>query len=83
MKKIDDSLAAVLPYGSFTPEGEIYLRGRGVTVNCIVPGPQKTPFFYNAETKETVAWLSSMRPSSASYSSSVSSTCGFSTCTES
>jgi hypothetical protein len=23
-------------------------------------GLQKTPFFYNAETKETVAWLSSM-----------------------
>jgi type IV secretion system protein TrbE len=38
MKKIDDSLAAVLPYGSFTPEGEIYLRGRGVTVGFEFPG---------------------------------------------
>ena len=36
------------------------IGNRGVTVNCIAPGPQKTPFFYNAETKETVAWLSSM-----------------------
>ena len=33
---------------------------RGVTVNCIAPGPQKTSFFYNAETPETIAWLSGM-----------------------
>jgi NAD(P)-dependent dehydrogenase (short-subunit alcohol dehydrogenase family) len=33
---------------------------RGVTVNCIAPGPQKTPFFFDAETPETVAWLSGM-----------------------
>ena len=33
---------------------------RGITVNCIAPGPQKTSFFYNAETPETIAWLSSM-----------------------
>jgi NAD(P)-dependent dehydrogenase (short-subunit alcohol dehydrogenase family) len=33
---------------------------RGVTVNCIAPGPQKTSFFYNAENDETIAWLSSM-----------------------
>ena len=30
--KIDDSLASQLPYGGFTPDGEIYLRGRGLTV---------------------------------------------------
>lgn len=36
------------------------IGGRGVTVNCIAPGPQKTPFFFDAETKDTVAWLSSM-----------------------
>jgi hypothetical protein len=28
--KIDNSLASHLPYGSFTPEGEMYLRGRGL-----------------------------------------------------
>ena len=33
---------------------------RGVTVNCIAPGPQKTSFFYDAETDETIAWLSGM-----------------------
>lgn len=31
--------------------------GRGVTVNCIAPGPQKTSFLYGAETEETLAWL--------------------------
>src|ERR1700677_4642182 len=30
MRKKDTSLAAVLPYGCFTPEGEIYLRGKGL-----------------------------------------------------
>ena len=30
--KIDDSLASQLPYGSFTPDGEVYLRGRGLMV---------------------------------------------------
>lgn len=33
---------------------------RGVTVNCIAPGPQKTSFFYNAENDDTIAWLSGM-----------------------
>jgi NAD(P)-dependent dehydrogenase (short-subunit alcohol dehydrogenase family) len=33
---------------------------RGVTVNCIAPGPQKTSFLYNAENDETLAWLSGM-----------------------
>jgi NAD(P)-dependent dehydrogenase (short-subunit alcohol dehydrogenase family) len=33
---------------------------RGVTVNCIAPGPQKTSFFFNAENDETIAWLSGM-----------------------
>jgi type IV secretion system protein TrbE len=28
--KRDNSLASQLPYGSFTPEGEVYLRGRGL-----------------------------------------------------
>ncbi|HEY4429065.1 MAG TPA: SDR family oxidoreductase [Solirubrobacteraceae bacterium] len=33
---------------------------RGVTVNCIAPGPQKTSFLFNAETPDTLAWLSGM-----------------------
>lgn len=33
---------------------------RGVTVNCIAPGPQKTSFFFNAENEKTIAWLSEM-----------------------
>jgi len=36
------------------------LGGDGITVNCIAPGPQKTEFFYNAETPETIAWLSGL-----------------------
>jgi type IV secretory pathway VirB4 component/type IV secretory pathway TrbD component len=30
--KTDNSLASVVPYGSFTPEGEVYLQGRGLMV---------------------------------------------------
>ena len=30
--KTDNSLASVVPYGSFTSEGEVYLRGRGLMV---------------------------------------------------
>ena len=29
--KTDDSLASQLAYGGFTPQGELYLRGRGLT----------------------------------------------------
>jgi NAD(P)-dependent dehydrogenase (short-subunit alcohol dehydrogenase family) len=36
------------------------IGGRGVTVNCIAPGPQKTQFFFDAQTPETVARLSGM-----------------------
>jgi NAD(P)-dependent dehydrogenase (short-subunit alcohol dehydrogenase family) len=52
------------PVEHFTKAFAHEIGGRGVTVNCIAPGPQKTPFFYNAETKDTVAWLSSMTISS-------------------
>ena len=31
--------------------------GRGITVNSIAPGPQKTKFFFDAENDQTVAWL--------------------------
>ncbi|MBB5122489.1 short-chain dehydrogenase [Streptomyces eurocidicus] len=34
--------------------------GRGITVNCVAPGPLKTSFFYPAETDENIAWLKSM-----------------------
>src|SRR5580704_19611337 len=30
--KTDNSLASVVPHGSFTSEGEVYLRGRGLMV---------------------------------------------------
>ncbi|WNI15320.1 SDR family oxidoreductase [Actinacidiphila sp. ITFR-21] len=33
---------------------------RGITVNCVAPGPQKTDFFYNAETDKTIEWLKGM-----------------------
>ena len=36
------------------------LGGRGVTVNCIAPGPLDTSFFYPAESIENIAWLQSM-----------------------
>ncbi|WP_158884567.1 SDR family oxidoreductase [Rhodanobacter sp. L36] len=36
------------------------LGPRGITVNCIAPGPLDTSFFYPAESNENVAWLQSM-----------------------
>lgn len=36
------------------------LGGRGVTVNCIAPGPLDTSFFYPAESEENIGWLQSM-----------------------
>ncbi|MEV8475890.1 SDR family NAD(P)-dependent oxidoreductase [Streptomyces sp. NPDC051173] len=36
------------------------IGGRGITVNCVAPGPLKTSFFYPAETDENIAWLKSM-----------------------
>lgn len=36
------------------------LGPRGVTVNCIAPGPLDTSFFYPAESDENIAWLRSM-----------------------
>ncbi|KAB1574193.1 SDR family oxidoreductase [Serratia plymuthica] len=36
------------------------LGPRGITVNCIAPGPLDTSFFYPAESDENIAWLQSM-----------------------
>ncbi|WP_175777261.1 SDR family oxidoreductase [Burkholderia anthina] len=36
------------------------LGGRGITVNCIAPGPLDTSFFYPAESDENIGWLKSM-----------------------
>lgn len=36
------------------------IGSRGITVNSIAPGPQKTSFLYGAETKETLEMLASM-----------------------
>jgi NAD(P)-dependent dehydrogenase (short-subunit alcohol dehydrogenase family) len=48
------------PVEHFTKAFSKEIGPRGVTVNCIAPGPQKTPFFFDAETPETIAWLSGM-----------------------
>lgn len=48
------------PVEHFTKAFSKEIGSRGVTVNCIAPGPQKTSFFYNAENDETIAWLSGM-----------------------
>ncbi|ONH25245.1 SDR family oxidoreductase [Pseudofrankia asymbiotica] len=45
------------PVEHFTKAFAKEIGPRGVTVNCIAPGPQKTSFLYGAETKETLAWL--------------------------
>jgi len=36
------------------------LRGRGITVNTVAPGALDTPFFYAAETPESVAFIKQM-----------------------
>lgn len=45
------------PVEHFTKAFAKEIGHRGVTVNCIAPGPQKTSFLFGAETDETLAWL--------------------------
>ena len=45
------------PVEHFTKAFAKEIGHRGVTVNCIAPGPQKTSFLYGAENDETLAWL--------------------------
>lgn len=45
------------PVEHFTKAFAKEIGGRGITVNCIAPGPQKTSFLYGAENDETLAWL--------------------------
>ncbi len=45
------------PVEHFTKAFSKEIGVRGITVNCIAPGPQKTSFLFGAETKDTLAWL--------------------------
>ncbi|MBW4692177.1 MAG: SDR family oxidoreductase [Lyngbya sp. HA4199-MV5] len=48
------------PVEHFTKSLAKEIGYRGITVNCVAPGPLKTSFFYPAETDENIAWLKSM-----------------------
>ncbi len=48
------------PVEHFTKSLAKEIGDRGITVNCVAPGPLKTSFFYPAETDENIAWLKSM-----------------------
>lgn len=48
------------PVEHFTKSLAKEIGGRGITVNCVAPGPLKTSFFYPAETDANLNWLKSM-----------------------
>jgi NAD(P)-dependent dehydrogenase (short-subunit alcohol dehydrogenase family) len=48
------------PVEHFTKALAKEVGGRGITVNCIAPGPLQTSFFYPAESDDNIAWLESM-----------------------
>ena len=45
------------PVEHFTKAFAKEIGSRGITVNCVAPGPQKTSFLYGAETDDTLKWL--------------------------
>lgn len=45
------------PVEHFTKAFSKEIGPRGITVNCIAPGPQKTSFLFGAENDQTLAWL--------------------------
>ena len=45
------------PVEHFTKAFSKEIGPRGVTVNCVAPGPQKTSFLFGAETDDTLKWL--------------------------
>ncbi len=47
---------AKAPVEHFTRAAAKELGPRGISVNCIAPGPMDTPFFYPAETPESIAY---------------------------
>lgn len=48
------------PVEHFTKSLAKEIGNRGITVNCVAPGPLNTSFFYPAENKDSIAWLKSM-----------------------
>ncbi|MGH3725046.1 MAG: SDR family oxidoreductase [Mycobacterium sp.] len=48
------------PVEHFTKALAKEVGGRGITVNCIAPGPLQTSFFYPAESEDNITWLQSM-----------------------
>lgn len=47
------------PVEHFTRGVAKELMGKSINVNCIGPGPMDTPFFYPAETDDSVAFFKS------------------------
>jgi NAD(P)-dependent dehydrogenase (short-subunit alcohol dehydrogenase family) len=48
---------AKAPVEYFAKAASKELHGKGISVNCVAPGPMDTPFLYGQETDESVAFL--------------------------